>query len=68
MSTEEIELKCPVCGKLHVVEKKVDTFICKDKLLAIVKDRRGWRFMNVEIITEKQDRELDRLWGSEDEG
>jgi len=65
---EEIEVKCPVCKKNHVVKKTVDTFFCRGQMLVVVEDRLGWRLMKVVTITEKQNIELDRLWGSEDEG
>ncbi len=65
---EEVEARCPVCKKSHTLRKEVDTFFCRDQMLALVKDRHGWRLMKITPITERQDRELDRLWGSEDEG
>ncbi|WP_457590399.1 hypothetical protein [Geoglobus sp.] len=68
MSTEEVEVGCPVCGKTHRLEKRVDVFYCRKTPLALVSDRHGWRLMKIKTITERQDRELDRLWGSEDEG
>ncbi|WP_318249217.1 hypothetical protein [Geoglobus acetivorans] len=63
MNTEEMELKCPVCRKTHVVEKKVDVIVCRSRMVAVVRDRHGWRLMEVNTISEKQDSELDRQWG-----
>jgi len=68
MSTEEIEVDCPVCRKKHVLKKEIDIFYCKNVTLALIHDRLGWRLIRVGILSEKQDRELDRLWGNEDEG
>ncbi len=68
MSTEEVEVECPVCKKTHRLVKRVDVFYCKKTPLVLLKDRHGWRLMEVREISERQDRELDRLWGSEDEG
>ena len=65
---EEVKARCPVCKKNHVLKKEVDTFFCRGQMLALVEDRLGWRLIKVMTITERQDRELDRLWGSEDEG
>ncbi len=65
---EKVEVRCPVCKKNHLLKKEVDTFFCRGQVLALVNDRHGWRLIKVTAITEKQDRELDRLWGSEDEG
>lgn len=68
MSTEDVEVRCPVCGKTHKLKKKVDVFYCKNTPLALLADRHGWRLMVIKTITERQDWELDRLWGSENEG
>ncbi|WP_456370079.1 hypothetical protein [Geoglobus sp.] len=68
MSTEEVEVECPVCKKTHRLEKRVDVFYCRKATLVLLNDRHGWRLMEVKEISERQDRELDRLWGSDDEG
>ncbi len=65
---EEVEVRCPVCRKNHALRREVDTFFCRGQMLALVSDRHGWRLVRVTSITEKQDKELDRLWGIEDEG
>ncbi len=65
---EEIEVACPVCKRGHVLRKDMDIFFCREEMLALVNDRLGWRLVKIVPLTERQDRELDRLWGSEDEG
>ncbi len=61
--SEEIEVKCPVCGKYHRFKPEVQEFWCKRRHLVLLKDRNGWRLMEVNVITEREDRELDRIWG-----
>ena len=67
MSTEEISVHCPVCRKEHVFTKDVQEFSCRGKHLVLLSDRHGWRLMEVRKISEKEDRELDEIWGSLDE-
>ena len=67
MKDEEIEVLCPVCRKIHKFKPEVQEFRCKKRHLVLLKDRHGWRLMEVKVITEREDRELDRIWGSKDE-
>jgi len=67
MSTEEISVQCPVCGKEHVFQKDVQEFRCRGKHLVLLSDRHGWRLMEVRKISEKDDRELDKIWGSSED-
>ncbi len=60
-----MKIKCPVCGKEHQLREEIDILQCRDKLLALIKDRHGWRLIEIKIIDEKQEKELDRIWGSE---
>ncbi len=64
MSMEEVDVQCPVCKKNHRFEAKIQVVECKGKLLALFKDRLGWRLMEIRIISEKEDEELDRIWRS----
>uniref|UniRef100_A0A7C4WEP3 Uncharacterized protein n=1 Tax=Geoglobus ahangari TaxID=113653 RepID=A0A7C4WEP3_9EURY len=57
-----IEVDCPICKRKHKFEKKIDLFYCKGKPIALIKDRKGWRLMEVKVISEKEDRELDKVW------
>ncbi len=61
---DEVEVRCPVCGKFHRLKPEVQEFRCRGKLLVLLKDRMGWRLMEVTTISEREDRELDRIWGS----
>jgi len=62
----EVEVRCPVCKKIHRFKPEVQEFQCKGRHLVLLKDRLGWRLMEVKIITEREDRELDKVWGSGD--
>ncbi len=60
----EIEVRCPICGKVHRLKAEVGEFRCKGKLLVLLKDRLGWRLVEVRTISEREDAELDDVWGS----
>ena len=59
---EEIEVECPVCKKKHRLKKRVDVFYCKNTPLALIKDRKGWRLVEIKIISEREDVKLDKIW------
>ncbi len=63
---EDIEVRCPVCRKIHKFKPEVQEFWCKRRHLVLLKDRLGWRLMEVKTITEREDKELDRIWSSKD--
>ncbi len=62
--SEEIEVKCPVCKKIHKFKPEIQEFRCRGRLLVLLKDRLGWRLMEVKVITEMEDAELDEIWGT----
>ena len=61
---EEVEVRCPVCGKRHKLKAEIQELECKGRLLVLFKDRLGWRLLEVKKITEREDAELDRIWDS----
>ncbi|ADC66129.1 hypothetical protein Ferp_1992 [Ferroglobus placidus DSM 10642] len=61
---EEVEVSCPVCRKSHRYKAEIQVVSCKGKPLALVKDRLGWRLMEIRVISEKEDEELDKIWRS----
>ena len=64
MTSEELKIKCPVCKKEHTFKPEIQEFFCKGKHLVLLKDRLGWRLMEVREISEREDRELDKVWSS----
>lgn len=66
MKDKEIEVKCPVCKNIHKFEPKIQEFRCRGRLLVLLKDQLGWRLMEIKVITEQEDRELDKIWGLKD--
>ncbi len=58
----EVEVRCPVCKKKHRFKPKIQEFRCRGKLLVLLKDRLGWRLMEVRVISEREDAELDEIW------
>ncbi len=62
--SDEIEVKCPICGRKHRLKAEIQEIVCKGRLLVLIKDRLGWRLMEVRHISEREDAELDKIWGS----
>ncbi len=62
MSTEEVEVLCPVCRKKHRYFAEVQVVECKGRPMALFKDRHGWRLMEIKVISEREDEELDKIW------
>ncbi len=61
---EEVNVKCPICKKEHKYKAEIQLVSCKGKAMALIKDRLGWRLMEVKIISEREDEELDKIWRS----
>ena len=57
-----IKVKCPVCGRIHELSPEVQEFRCKGRLLVLLRDRLGWRLVEVRTISEREDAELDEVW------
>jgi len=62
----EVEVKCPICKRMHRFKAEIREFWCRGRHLVLLRGRNGWRLMEVKVITEREDAELDRVWGSED--
>ncbi|AEA47440.1 hypothetical protein [Archaeoglobus veneficus] len=53
--SEDIEVFCPACKKKHRFKAEIQEFRCRGKLFVLLKDRFGWRLMEVVVVSEEDD-------------
>jgi len=52
---EEVEVYCPACKKKHKFVAEIQEFKCKGKHLVLLKDRLGWRLMEVVVVSDDEE-------------